>query len=75
MTRRTLLGIASAAAFSVSMAQAAEPVRQIGIYVQPYHEAAREPGGTPRVAVGRPFAGLGLRDDSVFWFYAAKDRY
>jgi len=52
MTRRTLLGIASAAAFSVSMAQAAEPVRQIGIYVQPYYEAAREPGGTPRVAVG-----------------------
>jgi len=75
MTRRTLLGIASAAAFSVSMAQAAEPVRQIGIYVQPYYEAAREPGGTPRVAVGHWFAGLGLRDDSVFWFYAAKDRY
>jgi hypothetical protein len=58
MTRRTLLGIASAAAFSVSMAQAAEPVRQIGIYVQPYYEAAREPGGTPRVAVGRSFDGL-----------------
>ena len=112
MTRRTLLGIASAAAFSVSMAQAAEPVRQIGIYVQPYYEAAREPGGTSRVAVGRSFDGLasnsredivairdsiirdpkrltpmtmmvlairlydvGLRDDSVFWFYAAKDRY
>jgi len=112
MTRRTLLGIASTAAFSVSMAQAAEPVRQIGIYVQPYYEAAREPGGTPRVAVGRSFDGLasnshedivairdsimrdpkrltpmtmmvlairlydvGLRDDSVFWFYAAKDRY
>jgi hypothetical protein len=112
MTRRTLLGIASAAAFSVSMAQAAEPVRQIGIYVQPYYEAAREPGGTPRVAVGRSFDGLasnsredivairdsimrdpkrltpmtmmvlairlydvGLRDDSVFWFCAAKDRY
>ena len=61
MTRRTLLGIASAAAFSVSMAQAAEPVRQIGIYVQPYYEAAREPGGTPRVAVGRSFAGLARR--------------
>ena len=58
MTRRTLLGIASAAAFSVSMAQAAEPVRHIGIYVQPYYEAAREPGGTPRVAVGRSFDGL-----------------
>ena len=40
------------------MAQAAEPVRHIGIYVQPYYEAAREPGGTPRVAVGRSFDGL-----------------
>ena len=94
------------------MAHAAEPVRHIGIHVQPYYEAAREPGGTPRVAVGRSFDGLasnkredilavrdtivrdpklvtpmtlmvlairlydvGLRDDAVFWFYAAKDRY
>jgi hypothetical protein len=111
-TRRTLIAIAGAAAFSVSMAQAAEPVRHIGIYVQPYYEAAREEGGTPRVAVGRSFEALasnkredilavrdaivrdpklvtpmtmmvlairlydvGLRDDSVFWFYAAKDRF
>jgi len=43
-------------------------VRQIGIYVQPYYEAAREPGGTPRVAVGRSFDGLAS-------FYAAKGRY
>ena len=90
----------------------AQPVRQVGISVQPYYEAAREPGGTPRVAVGRSFDGLasnkredilairdrivkepklvtpmtlmvlairlydvGLRDDAVFWFYAAKDRF
>jgi hypothetical protein len=94
------------------MARAAEPVRHIGIRVQPYYEAARAPGGTPRVAVGASFEALassrradilavrdrivadpglvtpmtlmvlairlydvGLRDDAVFWFYAAKDRY
>jgi len=111
MTRRLLVSLAGAAAFSVSAAQA-EPVRHVGIYVQPYYEAARTPGGTPRVAVGRSFDGLasnrredilairdrivaepklvtpmtlmvlairfydvGLRDDAVFWFYVAKDRY
>ncbi len=110
-TRRLLASIAGAAALSLSAAQA-EPVRHIGIYVQPYYEAARAPGGTPRVAVGRSFEGLasnkradisairdrivadpklvtpmtlmvlairlydvGLRDDAVFWFYAAKDRF
>lgn len=112
MTRRIVFGIVGAAALSVSMAHAAEPVRHIGIHVQPYYEAARERGGTPRVAVGRSFDALasnrredilavrdaivrdpklvtpmtmmvlairlydvGLRDDAVFWFYAAKDRY
>lgn len=56
MTRRTLLAIAGAAAsLCVAAAQAAEPVRHVAIYVQPYYEAAREPGGTPRVAVGRSF--------------------
>jgi hypothetical protein len=111
MTRRLLVSLAGAAAFSFSAAQA-EPVRHVGIYVQPYYEAARTPGGTPRVAVGRSFDGLasnkredilairdrivadpklvtpmtlmvlavrfydlGLRDDAVFWFYAAKDRF
>ena len=111
MTRRLLVSLAGAAAFSVSAAQA-EPVRHVGIYVQPYYEAARDPGGAPRVAVGRSFEGLasnkredilairdrivadpklvtpmtlmvlairfydvGLRDDAVFWFYAAKDRF
>ena len=109
--RRLLASIAGAAAFSLSAAQA-EPVRHVGVYVQLYYEAAREPGGTPRVAVGRSFDGLasnkredilsvrdrivaapklvtpmtlmvlairlydvGLRDDSVFWFYVAKDRF
>jgi hypothetical protein len=94
-------------------AVAAEPVRQIGIYVQPFYEAARTPGERPRVAVGSQYNDLlssnrredilaardliaagpalvtpmtmmvlairlydvGLRDDAVFWFYVAKDRY
>lgn len=94
-------------------AVAAEPVRHIGIYVQPFYEAARTSAGQPRVAVGRQYNDLlssgrredilaardlivakpalvtpmammvlairfydvGLRDDAVFWFYVAKDRY
>jgi len=94
-------------------ANAAEPVRQIGISVQPYYEAARTPGGKPQVAVGKQYDDLlnstrredilaardlilakpalvtpmtlmvlairlydtGLRDDAVFWFYVAKERY
>jgi hypothetical protein len=37
-------------------ALAAEPVRQIGIYVQPYYEAARNAGESPRVAVGEQYS-------------------
>lgn len=97
----------------VSSVHAAEPVRHIGVYVQPFYEAARTPGAAPRVAVGAGFSDLlastkredilaardkvladpklvtpmtlmvlsirlydmGLRDDAVFWFYAAKDRF
>jgi hypothetical protein len=96
----------------MAQARAAEPVRSIGIYVQPYYEAAQTPAGQPRVAVGRQFNAqlsssrredivavrdliaakpatvtpmtmmvlairlydVGLRDDAVFWFYAAKER-
>lgn len=92
---------------------AAEPVKHIGIYVTPFYEASRTPGGAPVVGVGKQFNDLlassksddilaardlivarpatvtpmatmvlairlydvGLRDDAVFWFYAAKDRY
>jgi hypothetical protein len=92
---------------------AAEPVRHIGIYVQPFYEAAPTPGGKPQVAVGKQYNDLlsssrredilaardlvlakpalvtpmtmmvlairlydvGLRDDAVFWFYVAKERY
>src|SRR5262249_38532201 len=94
-------------------AVAAEPVRQIGIYVEPFYRSPETPGGKPRVAVGEQFDRLlsanrredilaardliiaapklvtpmtmmvlsirlydvGLRDDAVFWFYVAKDRY
>jgi hypothetical protein len=35
--------------------QAAEPMRQIRIYVQPYYEAARTPGESPRVAIGEQY--------------------
>ena len=92
---------------------ATEPMRHIGIHVQPFYESARTPGERPRVAVGAQFNDLlssnkredilaardrilaapklvtpmtmmvlairlydvGLRDDAVFWFYVAKDRY
>jgi hypothetical protein len=94
-------------------AVAAEPIRRIDIFVQPYYEAARTAAGSPRVAVGKAWDALlasehaddvakardgiaanpalitpmtlmvlavrlydvGLRDDAVFWFYVAKDRY
>lgn len=92
---------------------AAEPVKHIGVYVQPFYEAARTPDAAPKVSVGATFSGLlasirredilaardkiladpklvtpmtmmvlsirlydiGMRDDSVFWFYVAKDRF
>ena len=105
------------AAFALALlplsAIAAEPVKSIDLYVQPYYNSAKGPGGKPQVAVGKTFDRLlsssrredivaaedlvrlkpqlitpmtmmvlairlydvGLRDDSVFWFYAAKDRY
>jgi hypothetical protein len=114
MIRLALFASAISAFFAAPLrAAAAEPVRHVGIYVQPYYEAARDPLGGPRVAVHKSLDGLlasnepkditaardaiianpgtitpmtmmvlairfydvGLRDDSVFWFYAAKDRY
>ena len=103
----------AAALLAAPVARASEPVRHVGIYVTPYYEAARDAGGTPKVAVARAWDALlassrredvarardgiakdnalltpmtlmvlairlydvGLRDDSVFWFYAAKNRY
>jgi hypothetical protein len=94
-------------------ANTAEPVRQIGVYVQPFYEAARTPDGKPQVSVGKQYNDLlssnrredilaardlivarpgvvtpmammvlairlydvGLRDEAVFWFYVAKERF
>jgi hypothetical protein len=105
--------VAAAIALLPSVVFAAEPMRRIGIYVQPFYESARLAGGQPRVSVGAQFNDLlssnkredvlaardrilaapklvtpmtmmvlairlydvGLRDDSVFWFYVAKDRF
>jgi len=52
---------------------AAAPVRQIGIYVQPYYEAARTPGGRPRVAVGQQYNAL-LASERREDILAARDR-
>ena len=51
---------------------AAEPVRQIGIYVQPFYEAARVPGERPRVAVGKQYNDL-LSSDRREDILAARD--
>ncbi len=50
---RLIAGVDALLAFAAALA--AEPVRRIGIYVQPYYEAARMPGERPRVAVGKQF--------------------
>lgn len=39
-------------------AQAAEPVKQIGIYVEPFYRAARTPGEAPQVKVGSRYDAL-----------------
>ena len=52
---------------------AAEPVRRIAIYVQPYYEAARTPGGASRVAVGQTYDGL-LASNNKEDILAAKAR-
>ncbi len=39
-------------------ANAAEPVRHVGIFVTPFYRSAATPGGTPQVAVGKQFNAL-----------------
>jgi hypothetical protein len=113
--RKTLTFAASLAAMALqsACASAAEPVRRIAIYVQPYYQAANSADQRPQVAIGASLSGLlsstrrddivaardkilaepkvvtpmtmmvlairlydvGLRDDAVFWFYVAKDRF
>jgi len=102
-----------AMAFAVAAHAAEPPVKSIDIYVTPYYESARTPGGKPSIAVAKAYDArlasanaadiarvrdeiakdnarltpmtlmvlairlydVGLRDDSVFWFYAAKNRF
>jgi hypothetical protein len=109
----TRSAIVAALLLSPLCAFAAEPVRRIGIEVQPFYQAARTPDGRPQVGVGKQYNDLlastkredilaardlmtanpklvtpmtlmalairfydvGQRDDAVFWFYVAKDRY
>jgi len=109
--RRTAIFIGLCAL--TSWTAAADPVKHVGIYVQPYYESARSANEKPRVAVHKKYNELlssnrqqdiivardmiqrepqlitpmtlmvlairlydvGLRDDSVFWFYVAKDRF
>lgn len=112
IVRSTCMMLASV--FAVGHAQAADAVKRVAIYVTPYYESARDPGGAPRVAIGSKeldallasprvediarardliarnngmltpmtlmvlairLYDVGLRDDAVFWFYAAKNRY
>jgi len=92
---------------------AAEPIRRVSIYVDPFYRSAQAPEGQPQVSVGKQYNDLlasnkredilaardlivgapkvvtpmvlmvlairfydvGLRDEAMFWFYAAKDRY
>lgn len=107
------LSLVLAVAAMAPMARAAEPVKRIAIYVEPFYNAAKTAEEVPKVGVGGPYQPLlasnkreniiaakemivgkpaytspmtmmvlairlydiGLRDDAVFWFYAAKDRY
>lgn len=123
MGRRLVRDVAGAvttslAAVSIVLALAgasfaAEPVKHISIYVEPFYRAGRTPEEPPEVGTGKPHAELlaslrrediltardaiaakprlvtpmtlmvlairlydvGLRDEAVFWFYVAKERY
>jgi hypothetical protein len=109
---RAKIILAALLLFSLS-AFAAEPIRSVGIYVEPFYRSAQMPDGRPQVTVGKQYNDLlasnkredilaardlivakpqlvtpmvlmvlaislydvGLRDEAVFWFYAAKDRH
>jgi hypothetical protein len=110
---RKPMAVAAALLVFAGTAYAAEPVRHLGIFVDPFYRSAETPGGRPIVAVGKQYNDLlasnrredilaardlivtnpgrvtpmalmvlairfydvGSRDDAVFWFYAAKDRF
>ena len=112
----SIIAFVACTSFAGEVSKAAEdttPIKQIGVYVVPYYEAAKAPEGQPKVAAAKAFDAqlfskrkedilavrdtiqaapqgitpmtlmvltirlydVGLRDDSVFWFYVAKNRY
>src|SRR4051794_14417691 len=113
LLKMTRIAIAASLSLVPLLGIAAEPVKHIGVYVQPYYESAQSQDSRPRVAVAKKYDELlssnkkedivaardmiqkepqlitpmtlmvlairlydvGLRNDSVFWFYVAKDRY
>ncbi|MDX2202245.1 MAG: hypothetical protein NW223_05805 [Hyphomicrobiaceae bacterium] len=52
--------------------RAAEPVKRIAVYVEPFYRAAGGPGGTPHVQVGATFDSL-LRSNALADINAARD--
>jgi hypothetical protein len=48
----------AALALTSAFAFAVEPVKHIGVYVTPFYEASKTPGGTPKVGVGTQFNDL-----------------
>lgn len=118
MRRQNWLGSGLAMALALcavitAPAFAAEPVKHVAIYVEPFYVAGRTREEAPKVGVGGAYSALlastnienilavadmvrskpalttpmtmmvlairlydmGRRDEAVFWFYAAKDRY
>ena len=71
--RFAIFAVAAVLSPAVEPASAAEPVRRIAVYVQPYYEAARTPDGKPRVAVGQTYDGL-LSSNKKEDILAAKER-
>lgn len=107
-----IIAMFAAITWQRELASAAEPVKRILIYVEPFY-IARTADEAPKVAIGRPHAeqlastkaedilkvrdailanpklvtpmtmmvlairlyDIGQRDESAFWFYAAKDRF
>ena len=52
---KTRLALATIALVWPVLSLAAEPVREVGVYVQPFYEAGRTPGERPQVSVGQQY--------------------
>jgi hypothetical protein len=70
---KSMIWAVLAATLVSSLSYAAEPVRHIGIYVQPFYESGRTPDERPRVAVGAQFNDL-LSSNKREDILAARDR-